>query len=85
MNELSAIGETLRVLREGGGWDQLRASAGAPYIAKSLLMFVLPGVVGVIAGIAHWRDTPLAQKFGVPSEPRGDWMLRAQDRIKLGG
>jgi hypothetical protein len=85
MNEMSAIAETLRILWEGGSWEAIRASAGAPYLVKSVLFFVLPSIVGVVAGIAHWRETPLAEKLGVPAEGSNAWTLRAGDRMKLGG
>jgi hypothetical protein len=79
MPDLDATLETLRIVLNGGSWDEIRQSPGLPGLFVSSSMFILPSLIGVATGIAHWRETPLAQKLGFRDDHNSDWVERACD------
>jgi hypothetical protein len=87
MQEIAWLLEPIRIWLEGGSWAEVKASQG--FIALVLLASALvPSsliALGIGIGTTSWRETPLAQWFGVdPGDPDADWAERARDLDKDG-
>jgi hypothetical protein len=77
--------EPIRIWLDGGTWAEIKSSQG--FIALLLLFSALvpSSLIALGIGTTTWRETPLAQWFGVdPIDPDADWAERARDLDKDG-
>ena len=78
MSDLSTIAHAVRMFSEGAPLDDIRQLPGMAHAFKTVAMFVLPSVIGLVFGIATWRETPLAKKLGFKGDGHNsDWVKRA--------
>lgn len=85
MQELMWLLEPIRIWLDGGSWEQIKASQG--FISLTLLSAILvpSSLIALGMGTTEWRETPLAQWFGIdPADPDADWTERARDLDKDG-
>ncbi|MGD9979937.1 MAG: hypothetical protein AB7H66_09100 [Hyphomonadaceae bacterium] len=85
VQEIAWLLEPIGIWLQGGTWAEIKSSQG--FVALLLLSSVLvpSSLIAVGIGTTTWRETPLAQWFGVdPREPDGDWAQRARDLDKDG-
>jgi hypothetical protein len=85
MQEIAWLLEPIRIWLEGGSWAEIKSSQG--FIALVLLASALvpSSLIALGIGTTDWRETPLAQWFGVdPRDPNADWAERARDIDKDG-
>jgi hypothetical protein len=85
MQEIAWLLEPIRIWLEGGSWAEVKASQG--FIALVLLAAALvpSSLIALGIGMTSWRETPLAQWFGVdPRDPDAGWAERARDLDKDG-
>lgn len=85
MQELIWLLQPLRIWIDGGSWAEISAAPG--FVALMLLGAALipSSLIAWGIGTASWRETPLAQWFGVAKrDPDADWAERARDIDKDG-
>ncbi|MGD9965351.1 MAG: hypothetical protein AB7T59_02415 [Hyphomonadaceae bacterium] len=85
MQELVWLIEPMRILLEGGSWAQIKGSQGFTALLLTASVLIPSSLIAVGIGTTTWRETPLAQWFGInPDEPDADWAERARDLDKDG-
>lgn len=85
MQELAWLLEPIGIWLEGGSWEEIKHSQGFISLAIISAVLVPSSLIAVGIGTTEWRETPLAQWFGVdPRDPDTDWSARARDLDKDG-
>ncbi|MEZ5971211.1 MAG: hypothetical protein R3C31_05355 [Hyphomonadaceae bacterium] len=85
MQEIAWLLEPIRIWLEGGTWAEIKASQGFISLAMLSAVLVPSSLIALGIGTTEWRETPLAQWFGVdPRNPDADWAERARDLDKDG-
>lgn len=85
MQELTWLLEPIRIWLEGGSWAEINSSRGFMSLALLLAGLVPSSLITLGIGTTEWRETPLAQWFGInPCDPDAGWAERARDLDKDG-
>jgi hypothetical protein len=85
MQELAWLLEPIGIWLTGGDWTEIKYSQGFISLAILGAVLVPSSLIAVGIGTTEWRETPLAQWFGVdPADPDADWADRARDLDKDG-
>lgn len=85
MQEIAWLLEPIRIWLEGGTWAEIKSSQGFVALAVLSAVLVPSSLIALGIGTTEWRETPLAQWFGVdPADPNEGWAERARDLDKDG-
>lgn len=86
MQELAWLLEPLQIWLQGGTWAEIKTAPGFIMLILTAAALIPSTLILIgIGGTEEWRNSPLAQWWGVaPEDPDAGWAERARDLDKDG-